>query len=250
MDAMKTSGHPVAATPAHSDPHTTNAETNTQATAAATSTPASPDAAQRKPFTVGITGGIGSGKSTVADGFVALGVPLVDTDAIAHALTAPGGAAIDAIRAAFGPAMISADGRMDRAAMRAEVFANPDARRQLEAILHPRIRAATREQTLVAFAGGAAYVLVAIPLLVESGNWSERVDRVLVVDCPVEVQIDRVMQRSGLSRPDVEAIIRVQASREARLAAADDVIDNTGPADTLPPRIAALHRQYLAMAGC
>ena len=200
-------------------------------------------------LTVGITGGIGSGKSTVADGFVALGVPLVDTDAIAHRLTAPGGAAIAAIRAEFGDAMIAADGRMDRAAMRAAVFVEPAARRRLEAILHPLIRATTAAETDAAFAAGARYVMLAVPLLVESGDWKRRVGRVLVVDCPVEVQIERVMKRSGLARADVEAIIRVQATREARLAAADDVIDNGGPVDGLAPRIAALHRKYLALAG-
>ena len=201
----------------------------------------------RRRLTVGITGGIGSGKSTVADGFVALGAHLVDTDVIAHRLTAPGGAAIAAIREAFGAQAITADGRMDRAAMRAAVFADPAARKRLEGILHPLIRAATGEGIAAAFAQGAPYVLVAIPLLVESGNWRERVDRVLVVDCPVEVQIARVMKRSGLTRAEVEAIIATQASREARLAAADDVIDNGGPVDALAGPIARLHQRYLAM---
>ncbi len=199
---------------------------------------------------VGITGGIGSGKSTVADGFVALGARLVDPDVIAHQLTAPGGAAIGAIREAFGAQAIAPDGRMDRAAMRAAVFADAAARKRLEGILHPMIRTATREGIATAFAAGAPYVMVAIPLLVESGesgSWRDRIDRVLVVDCPVEVQIARVMKRSGLARGEVEAIIASQASREARLAAADDVIDNGGAIDTLPERIAQLHQTYLAM---
>ena len=199
-------------------------------------------------FRVGLTGGIGSGKSTVADGFVALGAALVDTDAIAHRLTAPGGAAIGAIRSRFGARMIAGDGSLDRAAMRAAVFADPGLRRQLEAILHPMIRADTEAGIASARSAGAPYVLLAVPLLVESGSWQDRVERVLVVDCPVAVQITRVMKRSGLARSDVEAIIAAQASREQRLAAADDVIDNGGPPDRLGEQIAALHRRYLELA--
>ncbi|MGE0802148.1 MAG: dephospho-CoA kinase [Lautropia sp.] len=199
-------------------------------------------------FKVGLTGGIGSGKSTVADGFAALGVPVVDTDAIAHRLTAPGGDAIDAIRAEFGAAMIAADGRLDRAAMRAAVFADAGARRRLEAILHPLIRGQAERETAAAFAQGAEYLILAIPLLVESGNWHDRVDRVLVVDCPVELQIERVIRRSGLTREAVLAIIAAQATREARLAAADDVIDNSGTAVALTPRVAELHRHYRGLA--
>ncbi len=159
-------------------------------------------------FRVGLTGGIGSGKSTVADRFVGCGAVLVDTDVIAHRLTAPGGPAIDAIRRQFGDDLIAADGSMARAAMRAHVFADPQARKTLESILHPMIRADSQREIAAAGAAGAAYVLLAIPLLVESGAAGNRVDRVLVVDCPVEVQIRRVMARSGLSREAVEAIMR------------------------------------------
>src|SRR5690606_21970259 len=175
-------------------------------------------------FRIGLTGGIGSGKSTVADRFVALGAALVDTDVIAHRLTAPGGAAIDAIRERFGNPMISADGRLDRAAMRAHVFSHPQARQSLESILHPMIRSVADEELAAAACSGADYALVAIPLLVESGRARHRVERVLVIDCPEEVQVARVMKRSGLARAEVEAIMRAQASRQQRLAAADDVI--------------------------
>ena len=197
---------------------------------------------------IGLTGGIGSGKSTVADAFVRLGAALVDTDVIAHRLTAPGGAAIAGIRERFGAAMIAADGSLDRAAMRAHVFAHPDARRALEAILHPLIRTQSEREAAAAAAAGAPYVMLAIPLLVEAGNWHQRVDRVLVVDCPVELQIERVMSRSALDRGAVEAIIAVQASRQQRLDAADDVIDNSGDLAQLAPQVAKLHDEYMTCA--
>ncbi len=200
-------------------------------------------------LTIALTGGIGSGKSTVADLFVEHGAALVDTDRIAHELTAPGGAAIAAIRAAFGDGVIAADGRMDRAAMRDLAFADPGARRRLEAILHPMIRTRTDEGVADAARSDACYVLVAIPLLVESGNPRGRADRVLVVDCPEDVQIARVMQRSGLERAQVEAIMAAQATRAARLAAADDVIDNGGGLASLRPQIERLHHAWLALAG-
>jgi dephospho-CoA kinase len=199
-------------------------------------------------YRVGLTGGIGSGKSTVADRFVARGAVLVDTDAIAHALTAPGGAAIPAVRQRFGDPMITADGRLDRPAMRELAFADPQARKALEAILHPMIRAETQRQVLAAAQAGADYVILAIPLLVESGDWHGRIERIAVVDCPRETQIARAMARSALSREDVEAILRAQASREARLAVADDVIDNGGDLAALNPQIDALHREYVAQA--
>ena len=151
-------------------------------------------------FRVGVTGGIGSGKSTVADRFVSLGATLIDTDAIAHRLTAPGGAAIAPIRERFGAAMIAADGRLDRAAMRAHVFSHPEARQTLEAILHPMIRSVSRQEVAAAARAGADYALLAIPLLVESGRSRHGIERVLVVDCPEEVQVARVMKRSGLAR--------------------------------------------------
>lgn len=191
---------------------------------------------------VGLTGGIGSGKSTVAELFAARGAAVVDTDAIAHALTAPGGAAIEAIRAEFGDAVIRADGALDRDAMRERAFGDPAARRRLEAILHPMIR--TESARGLAAATGP-YAMLVVPLLVESGGRAGEVDRVLVVDCPVEVQIERVMRRNGLSRARVESILAAQASRAQRLAAADDVIDNGATPDALDAQVEALHRRYL-----
>ena len=196
-------------------------------------------------FLVGLTGGIGSGKSTVADLFAAHGVAIVDTDAVAHALTAPGGAAIPAIREAFGDPVIAEDGALDRAAMRAIVFADPQARHRLEAILHPMIGHCC--DLMIAEANGP-YTIVVVPLLVESGRWRRHIDRLVVVDCPVETQIARVMQRNRFDRAQVEAIIAVQASREARLAAADDVVDNGGDPQGLAPQVDALHARYLDLA--
>ncbi|QDD62990.1 dephospho-CoA kinase [Herbaspirillum seropedicae] len=196
-------------------------------------------------FTIGLTGGIGSGKTTVAELFGALGAALVDTDAIAHALTAPDGLAIAPIIEHFGVDFIDARGAMDRARMRQHVFGNPEARHALEAILHPLIRSETLRAAEVA---SGPYVIFVVPLLVESGNWVGRADRILVVDCPEEVQVARVMQRNGLRRDEVEAIMAAQASRQARLAVADDVVDNGGAADSLPERVRNLHSQYLALA--
>lgn len=197
-------------------------------------------------FLVGLTGGIGSGKSTVADLFAAHGASIVDTDAVAHALTAAGGAAIPAIRQEFGDAVITDDGALDRAAMRGIVFADAGARRRLEAILHPMIGHCC--ELMIAEAAGP-YTIIVVPLLVESGRWRERIDRLLVVDCPVEVQIERVMRRNRLSREQIEAIIAVQASREARLAAADDIVDNGGAPEALGPHVDALHLRYVELAG-
>lgn len=198
----------------------------------------------RKSLVIGLTGGIGSGKSTVADLLVERGAMLVDTDQIAHQLTAPGGAAIAPIRAAFGEDVIASDGRMDRAAMRALAFSQPQARKQLESILHPLIREQTDAGVAAALAAGAPYVLVAVPLLVEGGHWQGRYDRILVVDCPTETQVARVMQRSHLERSQVEAIMAAQATREQRRAAATDVVDNSGDPQHLPPQIDALDRLF------
>jgi dephospho-CoA kinase len=173
---------------------------------------------------IGLTGGIGSGKSTVARRFAALGALVVDTDALAHALTAPGGDAIPAIAAAFGADMIAADGSMDRAKMRALVFEQPAQRQRLEAILHPMIGTATRAQASRARAGQA--VVFDVPLLAESGTWRARVDRVVVVDCAAATQVARVMQRSGWTGEAVERAIAQQASRAQRRAIADAVIVN------------------------
>lgn len=197
------------------------------------------------PFVIGLTGGIGSGKSAAADEFARLGATLVDTDAIAHALTAPGGAAIDAVRTVFGDACIDASGAMDRAKVRARVFADPSARRRLEDILHPLIR---QESTARVAAAAGAYVVLVVPLLIESADYRSRVDRVLVVDCPVELQLARVRARSGLSDDEARRIVAAQVSRETRLAAADDVIDNSGTLETLYAQVQRLHQRYLALA--
>jgi dephospho-CoA kinase len=196
-------------------------------------------------FVVGLTGGIGSGKSAAAEHFARLGVAVVDTDAIAHELTRAGGAAIGAIRAQFGDAVIAPDGAMDRAKMRALVFADPQAKRRLEALLHPMIRAEAERRIAAA---RTPYVVLVVPLLVESGDYRARVQRVLVVDCPEALQIERVVARSGLTPAEVEAILRSQASRQARLAAADDVIDNSGDLAALHKQVEKLHELYLALA--
>lgn len=196
-------------------------------------------------FVVGLTGGIGSGKSEAARQFAACGADVVDTDEIAHALTATGGAAIAALRAAFGDAVLTPAGALDRDAMRRRAFADPAVRQRLEAILHPLIAAECEQRCRLA---SADYVILVVPLLVEKGGWRERVDRVCVVDCPEEVQIARVMARSGLSRAEVAAIMAAQASRAARLAAADDVIDNSGSRTALVARVEALDRLYRTLA--
>jgi dephospho-CoA kinase len=196
-------------------------------------------------FAVGLTGGIGCGKTTVADQFGALGATLVDTDLIAHALTGPGGAAMPALVAAFGPAFAAPDGALDRARMRELVFADPAAKQRLEAILHPQIRAAA---LAAAAAATGAYVIFVVPLLIESGTWRQQVSRVLAIDCPEEVQIARVMARNGLSEAQVRAIMATQVTRAQRLAAADDVISNEGGIDALRPQIARLHAEYLVFS--
>lgn len=191
---------------------------------------------------IGLTGGIGSGKSTVAAELVALGAWLVDTDAIARALTAPGGAALGPIAAAFGAAMLGPDGALDRERMRATVFDDPQQRRRLEGILHPMIgeRAAAR----AAEAAGRP-VLFDVPLLTESRHWRARVDRVLVVDCREATQIERVMQRSGWPRETVERVIAQQSTRQARRAIADAVIFNDGIGrDGLGAEVAALWQAW------
>lgn len=202
-------------------------------------------AASGRRFSVGLTGGIGSGKTTVADMFAARGAAIIDTDQIAHQLTAPGGSAIPEIRAEFGEAFLTADGAMDRSRMRAYVFSEPSAKARLEAILHPLIRIDTERAAAEA---QGTYLIFAVPLLVESGSWKQRVSRVLVVDCAEETQVRRVMMRSGLGEPQVRAIMAAQATRQQRLAAADDVIDNDGDALALVPQVDRLHALYLDLA--
>ncbi|MBW3511583.1 dephospho-CoA kinase [Janthinobacterium sp. NKUCC06_STL] len=197
-------------------------------------------------FSVGLTGGIGCGKSTVADMFAARGASIVDTDQIAHSLTAPNGAAMPALVAEFGADYADARGALDRTKMRNLVFADAAAKAKLEAILHPRIRQAT---LAAAEAATGSYVIFAVPLLVESGGWVERVvNRVLVIDCLESLQVSRVMARNGLSEEQVKAIMATQATRAMRLAAADDVIDNNGDLASLEPQIAQLHDLYLAFS--
>jgi len=195
-------------------------------------------------FVVGLTGGIGSGKSAAADEFARLGASVVDTDAIAHELTEKGGAAVAEVERVFGKDFLS-HGAMDRKRMRDRVFADPAAKRALEALLHPMIREESGRR--IAAARGP-YVVHVVPLLIESPDYRRRVDRVLVVDAPEETQLARVRARSGLPEDEVRAIIRAQVSRAERLAAADDVIDNGGPRDALRNQVAALHQKYLQFA--
>jgi dephospho-CoA kinase len=197
-------------------------------------------------FIVGLTGGIGSGKTTVADLFARRGAALVDTDAIAHELTGPLGAAMAAIAAAFGAAVLRPDGGLDRAAMRAVVFSDRSARMRLEAILHPLIR--QQSEARCEAAANAPYVVLVVPLLVETGSYRQRADRVLVVDCDESVQISRVMARSGLAAEDVRAIMATQASRAERLAVADDVVLNEGGLEALLSQVEELHQRYLDLA--
>lgn len=198
------------------------------------------------PYAVGLTGGIGSGKSAVAGLFAKRGVSVIDSDEIAHELTRAGGAAIESIRATFGPEVLGADGALDRAKMRALAFGDTARRRQLEAILHPLIR---EESALRVRRAPGPYVVVVVPLLVEGGGERSRFARVLVVDCPVAQQIERVMRRSGLTEGEVRDVLAAQATREERLACADDVIDNSGPIGSLEPQVTRLHDKYLTLAG-
>jgi len=196
------------------------------------------------PYCVGLTGGIGSGKSAVSSLFEELGVAIVDTDEISRELTAPSGSAIAAIREQFGAEFIAGDGGLDRARMRGLVFGDPAARRRLEAILHPLIRARTLE-ALGRVTG--PYALVAVPLLVET-DFKKLVDRVLVVDSPVELQLERLMRRDGLSRAAALAMIQAQTDRASRLKAAHDIIDNSGDRERTRRQVLELHARYLDLA--
>jgi len=183
----------------------------------------------RKPLRLGLTGGIGSGKSTVASIMASAGAAVMDADAISRALTLPGGRAIPAILAEFGEQLIAPDGAMNRDAMRALVFSNPESKRQLEAIIHPLVGQVLQEESIAATAAGHACLVYDVPLLVESGErWRRQVDWVCVVDCGVETQIQRVMSRSQLGRAEIERIISQQTSRQQRLDCADAVIFNEG----------------------
>ena len=195
---------------------------------------------------VGLTGGIGSGKSAAAEAFAALGAPICDTDRLAHALSAPGQPGFDAIVGQFGTAFVRADGTLDRAMLRERVFADDRARAALESLLHPMIRDAALAEVA---SWQAPYGLLVVPLLLERGNLSAIVARVLVVDCPDDEQVRRVMRRSGLDESAVRAIMATQLSRAERLARADDVIDNSGPPSAMAPQVELLDRRYRALAG-
>ena len=197
-------------------------------------------------FCVGLTGGIGCGKSMAADMFGALGAAVVDTDAISHELTGPGGSAMQSIAQAFGKEYVREDGSLDRARMRKAVFADAAAKRRLEAILHPEIRAESRRRIAAA---AAPYVILVVPLLLETGAYADLTNRVLVVDCDEALQVERVRARSGLTEPEVRRIMNAQLPRAARLEQADDVLRNDADIETLRAQVAALHRQYLDAAG-
>ena len=199
----------------------------------------------RTPFCIGLTGGIGSGKSSAAKIFQELGAAVVDTDQIAHELTRRGGAAIAAIADHFGADCIAADGSLDRSKMRRLVFADPKAKRKLEAILHPLIR---RESRARIAAAQQPYVLVVVPLLLETGAYRELIKRVLVVDCDEARQIARTVRRSGLAIDEVRAIMAAQLPRAERLTAADDVLHNDADIDALRRQVEILHAKYLALA--
>lgn len=196
------------------------------------------------PFVVGLTGGIGSGKSTVAGIFSELGAGVVDTDRISHDLTSPGGAALDAIAHRFGTQYLTSAGGLNRELMRALVFSDPGAKSDLESILHPLIGA---ESARLVRASDAPYVLLVVPLLFETSGHSRRFQRVLVVDCDEQNQVSRVVRR-GLPPSQVHAIMAAQVSRAQRLAGADDVIRNDADIPGLRAQIAPLHRKYLELA--
>jgi dephospho-CoA kinase len=196
------------------------------------------------PFRVALTGGIASGKTAVAKLFAARGVPVIDTDVIARQVVEPGEPALAAVVDAFGTAVLGEDGRLDRRRMREHVFGDAVARRRLEAILHPAIRAEMERQSRAA---GGPYQLLVIPLLVESGR-RDHVDRVLVVDVSEATQVERLVRRDAATREQAETALRAQATRDARLAFADDVIENTGDLAALEARVAGLHERYLDLA--
>lgn len=196
-------------------------------------------------YCVGVTGGIGSGKSSAAALFAELGAGIIDTDDIAHELTRPGGLAMPAITAAFGTGIVAADGSLDRAAMRKRVFNEPAQRKVLEAILHPLIRAEARDR---AVRSTAPYVMLVVPLLLETGGYQDLVRRVLVIDCDESDQIRRTMQRSGLTEEAVRAIMVAQLPRQQRLDRADDVLRNDGDIARLRSQVAPLHDRYLKLA--
>ena len=197
---------------------------------------------------IALTGGIGSGKSSVTSILKELGAAIIDSDEIAHQLTAPGQAGADAIRRQFGPEFLRADGALDRARMRELVFTDPAAKKKLESILHPLIRAAVSARIAAEQRGPAPYIVLAVPLLIETGAYRELAQRILVVDCDEALQVSRVVQRSGLDPEQVRAIMANQVSREGRLRHADDVVDNSADLSALHSAVRALHGKYSALA--
>lgn len=195
-------------------------------------------------YTVALTGGIGSGKSTVADEFAHLGVTVIDADIIARQVVEPGTPALLAIAERFGPQMINDDGSLNRRRLRERIFAHSEDKAWLNALLHPLIQQETRRQMQ---ASTSPYLLWVVPLLVEN-RLTDKADRILVVDVPKETQIERTIRRDGVSREHAEHILAAQATREQRLAAADDVIENMGSADAVASHVAHLHDKYLMLA--
>jgi len=197
------------------------------------------------PIVIGLTGGIGSGKSAVSNAFAHLGVEVVDADAIAHELSVPGAAGYVAVRATFGDRVLLPSGELDRAALRNIVFADATQRARLEGVLHPLIAAHARK-AIGEWKG--AYGVVVVPLLLERGSLLPLVDRVLVVDCPESLQVQRVMARSAMSEAEVRAVMATQIDRQSRLERADDVIDNSGDVDAIAPQVETLDRRYRELA--
>jgi dephospho-CoA kinase len=198
----------------------------------------------KRPLVIGVTGGIGSGKSTICTEFSRYGIPVIDTDQVAREVVVPGSPGLAAVVAAFGAEVLAEDGALDRAVLRRIVFADPARRADLEAILHPRIR--SRVRVLISEIT-TPYCLLGIPLLVEHGN-SQQIDRVLVVDCAEEAQIARVIARDKLTEQEVAAIMRTQATRQERLDRADDVVMNDSDLSAIRAQVKTLHQRYLALA--
>lgn len=201
------------------------------------------------PLVIALTGGIGSGKSSVAVMLRALGAAIVDTDEIAHRLTASGQPGAHAIGAQFGPEYLRADGALDRDRMRELVFSDPAAKKKLEAILHPMIRAEVNTEIRAAVENARApYIVIVVPLLIETGAYRDLVRRILVIDCDEKQQIARVVQRNGLSEAAVQGIMASQVGRAERLRHADDIVRNDADLAALHAQVAGLHNRYLALA--
>jgi len=196
---------------------------------------------------IGLTGGIGSGKTTVSDLLKSLGAGIIDTDLIARQITAPGGIAIPLIEKEFGPGYLDPSGALNRPKMRTLVFEHPEARKRLENITHPLIRQETIKEALKSAKSGVPYLVFVVPLLIESANWQGLLDHIAVVDCPEETQIDRVMQRSKLNRAEVLQILRAQAKRQDRIAQADTVLHNHGNLESLSAEVHDLHQKIMGI---